>query len=62
MPGQVVTIGKRLSARAQLSFEQSIGGTSSVIKLTYLLTRRLSVIGRAGSENALDLLFSLSFR
>lgn len=62
VPGQVVTIGKRLSTRAQLSFEQSIGGTSSVIKLTYLLTRRLSVIGRAGSENALDMLFSQSFR
>ena len=62
LPGQVVTLGKRLSARALLSFEQSIGGTSSVIKLSYLLTRRLSVIGRAGSENALDMLFSLSFR
>lgn len=62
LPGQVVTLGKRLSARALLSFEQSIGGTSSVIKLSYLLTRRLSVIGRAGSENALDMLFTLSFR
>ncbi|KAB2969542.1 translocation/assembly module TamB domain-containing protein [Zoogloea sp.] len=62
VPGQVITIGKRLSAQAMLSFEQSVTGTSSVVKLTYQLTRRLSVIGRAGSENALDGLFSISFR
>jgi translocation and assembly module TamB len=62
VPGQVITIGKRLSSRAMLSFEQSISGTSSVVKLTYQLTRRISVIGRAGSENALDALFSISFK
>ena len=62
VPGQVVTIGKRLSARAMLSFEQSIAGTSSVVKLTYQLTRSISLIGRAGSENALDSLFTISFK
>ncbi len=62
VPGQVITIGKRLSSRAMLSFEQSISGTSSVVKLTYQLTRRISVIGRAGSENALDALYSISFK
>lgn len=62
VPGQVITIGKRLSTRALLSFEQSISGTSSIVKLTYQLTRRISVIGRAGSENAIDMLFTLSFR
>lgn len=62
VPGQVITIGKRLSTRALLSFEQSISGTSSIVKLTYQLTRRISVIGRAGSENAIDMLFTLSFK
>ncbi len=62
VPGQVITIGKRLSARAMLSFEQSISGTSSIVKLTYQLTRRIAVIGRAGSENALDAVFTLSFK
>lgn len=62
VPGQVITLGKRLSSQAMLSFEQSVTGTSSVVKLTYQLTRRISVIGRAGSENALDGLFSISFR
>ncbi len=62
VPGQVITIGKRLSAQAMLSFEQSISGTSSIVKLTYQLTRRIAVVGRAGSENALDAVFSLSFK
>jgi translocation and assembly module TamB len=62
VPGQVITIGKRLSTRALLTFEQSIAGTSSIVKLTYQLTRRISVVGRAGSENAVDMLFTLSFR
>jgi len=62
VPGQVITIGKRLSTQAMLSFEQSISGTSSIVKLTYQLTRRIAIIGRAGSENALDAMFTLSFR
>ena len=60
--GQVVSIGKRLSARALLSFEQSVTGASSIVKLSYQLTRRIAVVGRAGSENALDAVFTLSFR
>lgn len=62
VPGQVISIGKRLSTRALLSFEQGIAGTTSIVKLTYQLTRGISVIGRAGSENAVDMLFSVSFR
>ncbi|MBS0357433.1 MAG: translocation/assembly module TamB domain-containing protein [Proteobacteria bacterium] len=62
VPGQVISIGKRLSTRALLSFEQGIAGTTSIVKLTYQLTRGISVIGRAGSENAVDMQFSVSFR
>lgn len=61
VPGQVITLGKRLSAQAMLSFEQSVTGASSVVKLSYQLTRRIAIVGRAGSENAVDALFSLSF-
>jgi translocation and assembly module TamB len=58
---QIVTIGKRLSADAYLSYEQSLAGAGNVVKLTYELSRRLSVIGRAGSENAVDLFYTFSF-
>ncbi|QID17058.1 DUF490 domain-containing protein [Nitrogeniibacter mangrovi] len=60
--GQVLSVGKRLSADTTLSFEQSLSGVEHVVKLTHQLTRRLAVIGRAGTDNAVDLRWSLSFR
>ena len=59
--GQIVRVGKRLSDSAYLSFEQSLVGASSVVALTYKLTRRLSLIGRAGADNAIDLLYTIAF-
>lgn len=60
--GQVLSVGKRLSADTLLSFEQSLSGVEHVVKLTHQLTRQLAVIGRAGTDNAIDLRWSLSFR
>jgi translocation and assembly module TamB len=58
---QIVRVGKRLSANAYLSFEQSLVGASAVVALTYRLTRQLSVIARAGADNAVDLLYTIAF-
>lgn len=58
---QIFSVGKRLSSNAVLSYEQSVGKAESVVKLTVDLTRRLSFIGRAGSDNALDLVYTLTF-
>ncbi|MCB1960350.1 MAG: translocation/assembly module TamB domain-containing protein, partial [Rhodocyclaceae bacterium] len=60
--GQVLTVGKRLSTHTTLSFEQSLSGVEHVVKLTQQLSRRVSLIGRAGTDNAVDLRWSLSFR
>jgi translocation and assembly module TamB len=59
--GEIVTIGKRLSDELTLSYEQATTGTSNVVQLSYRLTQRLSVIGRAGTDNALDLVYSFAF-
>lgn len=59
--GEIVTIGKRLSDELTLSYEQATTGTSNVVQLSYRLTQRLSVIARAGTENALDLVYSFAF-
>ncbi|MFT4171686.1 MAG: translocation/assembly module TamB domain-containing protein [Rhodocyclaceae bacterium] len=59
---QVLTLGKRVSARAYLSLEQNFIGTESVVKLTYTLTRYIALVARAGTDNALDLNYSISFR
>jgi translocation and assembly module TamB len=59
---QVVSLGKRLSSQVYLGFEQGITGAVSVLKITYDLSRRWSVQARAGSENAVDLFYTLGFR
>ena len=58
---QIVSVGKRLSSNMVLSYEQALGKTESLVKLTATLSRRLSIVGRAGSDNALDLLYTWSF-
>lgn len=62
---QVLTVGKRISANATLAYEQSMSSVAaqagSVIRLTVELTRRLSVVARAGTDNALDLQYTFSF-
>lgn len=60
--GQVLSLGKRLSDEAFVTFEQSLGGAESIVKLTYQLSRRLSLIARGGTDNAVDLSYSFSFR
>jgi translocation and assembly module TamB len=58
---EIISLGKRLSSSAYLSYEQSLSGTDNVVKLTYNLARRLQLIGRAGTENAVDLFYTFSF-
>lgn len=58
---QIFSVGKRLSSNALLSYEQTLGKAESVVKLTVNLTRQISIIGRAGSDNALDIFYTLSF-
>lgn len=59
---QIVQLGKRISAHTWLSYEQSVSGAASVLKLTWDLTRHLSLIGRTGTEQALDFSYSFTYR
>lgn len=58
---QIFSIGKRLTSNVMLSYEQSIMSAESIVKLTLNLGRRISLVGRAGSDNALDIFYTLSF-
>ncbi len=60
--GQVVTLGKRLSTDTFLAFEQSLAGAESIVKLTHQLGKRLSVVARGGTDNALDIFYTFTFR
>jgi len=61
LTSDIVTIGKRLTDDLTLSYEQVVGGSGGVAQLAYRLSRRFSVVARAGTENALELVWSLSF-
>lgn len=58
---QILSVGKRISSRATLNYEQSLGTAESVAKLSFDLTRQLTLVGRVGSDNALDLFYSITW-
>lgn len=57
----VVTLGKRLSQRLFVSYEQSLRGLQNLVRLQYEITERLSVRARAGTSNGVDLLWTLRY-
>jgi translocation and assembly module TamB len=57
----VVTVGKRLSSRAYLSFEQGASSATSLVKLRYKLNPRITLQFQTGTNNALDVLYTWTF-
>ncbi|HWZ48632.1 MAG TPA: translocation/assembly module TamB domain-containing protein, partial [Herbaspirillum sp.] len=55
---QFVNLGKAISQKFMLGYEQSLTGAESVAKITYQLSRSWSVLVRGGTINSLNLLFS----
>ena len=53
-----LTVGKRLSDDIYLSYEQSLGGTMSAVSILYDLSKSLTLRARAGTENAIDVIFT----
>jgi translocation and assembly module TamB len=56
-----VALGKRLNDDLYLTFEQAISGAATYVALNYQISRRLSLITRAGTTTALDLVYSIAF-
>jgi len=57
----VVTVGKRLSSRAYISFEQGATTATSLVKLRYKLNQKLTLQFQAGTNTALDILYTWAF-
>jgi translocation and assembly module TamB len=55
---QVVNLGKAISEKFYLGYEQSLTGAASIAKVTWQMSRRWSMIVRAGAINGVDVLFS----
>jgi translocation and assembly module TamB len=57
----IVTLGKRMTERLFVSYEQSLRGLQNLLRLQYEITERLQVRTRVGSQNAVDLLWTYRY-
>jgi translocation and assembly module TamB len=57
----VITVGKRISSRAYLSFEQGTSTASSLVRIRYKLNPRVTLQFQTGTNTALDVLYSWAF-
>ncbi|MBI3713336.1 MAG: translocation/assembly module TamB domain-containing protein [Burkholderiales bacterium] len=58
---QVVSIGKRFKPGIVLSVERGVSDASNALKLSWQLGRRIRLIGRKGTDDAVDVKYSFSF-
>ena len=56
-----VTLGKRLSDRLYAAYEHSLAGTGGTLLIFYELSRRWTLRGSTGANQAVDLIYRLSF-
>jgi translocation and assembly module TamB len=57
----VVTVGKRVSSRVYVSFEQGATTASSLVKLRYKLNPRVTLQVQTGTYSAFDVLYAWAF-
>ncbi|UCE31970.1 MAG: translocation/assembly module TamB domain-containing protein, partial [Burkholderiales bacterium] len=56
-----LTVGKRLSERLFVSYEQGLQGVWNIVRVQLQLSRRLQLNMQAGSESAVDLMLTVPF-
>ncbi|HXZ50759.1 MAG TPA: translocation/assembly module TamB domain-containing protein [Burkholderiales bacterium] len=59
--GRFVTVGKRVNDRTMVLFEQGLGGTASVLRLDFELSRLWSLSASTGQQSDVGLRFRYSF-
>ena len=61
LANQVVVLGKRISDRLTLGYEQGLSFASGALRLEYALTRTVTLRAEAGTVSAICLYFRRSF-
>jgi translocation and assembly module TamB len=62
LASSVISVGKRLSSRTLLSYEQSLDGLSQVVKVLYQLTPRVRLEAQAGQQSSsFDAFYSVEY-
>lgn len=57
----IVKLGKRISSKLYVGFQQSMDSASSVLLVRYTLTPRITVEGEAGSDSAISFFYNFAF-
>ncbi len=57
----VVSVGKRLSSRTMLSYEQSLAGLSQVVKVLYQLSPHVRLEAQAGQQSSFDVFYTREY-
>lgn len=58
---RIVTLGKRISSKLYVSFQQGLEGATSVLLLRYTLSPRLTLETEAGTRSAVSLFYNFAF-
>lgn len=58
---QVVSVGKAVTEKISVGYEQSLTSAANVVKLTWAFSRRWSLLAKGGSINGLSVLFNRRF-
>jgi len=58
---RIVTLGKQVSARLYVSYQQGLEAATSAVLLRYTLSRRLTLEAEAGTRSALSIFYNFSF-
>lgn len=58
---RIVTLGKQISSRLYLSYQQGLETAASVVQLRYTLSPKLSLEAEAGTRSALSLFYNIAF-
>ena len=58
---QVVSLGKAITEKINLGYEQSLTSAARILRLTWQFSRRWSMVIRGGTINGLDVLYNLRF-
>lgn len=58
---RIVTVGKQVSSRLYLSYQQGLESAGSVVQVRYALSPKLSVEAEAGSRSAISLFYNIAF-
>lgn len=58
---RIVTLGKQISSRLYVSYQQGLETAGSVVQLRYALSPKLSVEAEAGTRSAISLFYNIAF-